>query len=313
MAWSDELYRLLEHAPGHVAPTLERLFERVHADDVDRLRQAIAAGDRSAVAVDEEVRVVLPGGRQRRLAFRTQRSLNPHELHGTVQDISEQARTKDRFEVLVAEYSADAGQLRAVVELGRVAMASATAKDLIGTALTTVVETLAVEGAAFVTYRAGEGTIAVEQSIPDRPAGQVFALSGAPRIRAALQAERPVAVDAGDCDRLFGVPTAGVWATVRAGDQTYGAIVAYGDQAGIAYGDKIDIVAHQARFMASVAELCGSAIEREERDRRRSEFVATASHELRTPATSILGFLELLISGEAGQLTLDQHHMLAAI
>lgn len=206
---------------------------------------------------------------------------------------------------VLAGCSAEASQLRAVVELGRVALSSATAKRVIDKALTTVVETLDLERAAFVAYRAGEGTIVVERSIPDRQEGRVVVLSGAPWIQAALQAAGPVPVAARDCLRIFATAGAGVWATVRAGDQPYGAIIGAGGKAGILAG--------QVSFMSSVAELCGSAIEQEERDRRKSEFVATASHELRTPATSILGFLELLISGEAGQLTLDQHHMLDAI
>lgn len=307
MVWSDELYRLLEYAPDQVDTTLERLLQRVHADDIDRLRQALGAGDGSTLSVDEEVRVVLPGERQRWLAFRARRLLSPHEgpeLHGTVQDISEQTRARDRLEVLVAERSAEAAQLREVVALAHVALGSATAKDLIDTALTAVVETLDVERAAFVTYRAGEETIVLEQSSPDCPPGQVVSLSRAPRIQAALQTADPVPVDARDCDRLLGASGAGVWVTVRVAGKPYGAIVACRDK-----GD----IAGQGRFMRSVADLCGSAIEREEQDRRRSEFVATASHELRTPATSILGFLELLVSGEAGQLTLDQHHMLEAI
>ncbi|HXH78443.1 ATP-binding protein [Nocardioides sp.] len=47
-----------------------------------------------------------------------------------------------------------------------------------------------------------------------------------------------------------------------------------------------------------------------ELDRARHDFIATASHELRTPVTSILGFTELLTDGAAGDLTSDQARLL---
>ncbi|MEK7295321.1 MAG: ATP-binding protein, partial [Actinomycetota bacterium] len=52
-------------------------------------------------------------------------------------------------------------------------------------------------------------------------------------------------------------------------------------------------------------------IERLERlERQQTNFVATVSHELRTPLTSISGYLELLTTGYAGELTEEQRRML---
>jgi signal transduction histidine kinase len=47
--------------------------------------------------------------------------------------------------------------------------------------------------------------------------------------------------------------------------------------------------------------------------RLKDEFVATVTHELRTPLTSIVGFVELLLSGEAGVLTDDQRNFLGIV
>jgi PAS domain S-box-containing protein len=50
-----------------------------------------------------------------------------------------------------------------------------------------------------------------------------------------------------------------------------------------------------------------------ELDRLKDEFVALVSHELRTPLTSIRGYLELLLEGEAGDLTDEQRQFLSVV
>lgn len=45
-------------------------------------------------------------------------------------------------------------------------------------------------------------------------------------------------------------------------------------------------------------------------DQAKDDFVATVSHELRTPLTSLSGYLELLLDGDAGPVTEQQHRML---
>src|SRR5690349_19914197 len=47
--------------------------------------------------------------------------------------------------------------------------------------------------------------------------------------------------------------------------------------------------------------------------RYQSEFVATGSHELRTPMTSIKGYADLLLLGAAGDNTYEQRHFLEVV
>lgn len=51
----------------------------------------------------------------------------------------------------------------------------------------------------------------------------------------------------------------------------------------------------------------------QDHDRRRSKFVSVASHELRTPMTSIKGFVENMLDGLTGQLSERQEHYLQRI
>ena len=48
-------------------------------------------------------------------------------------------------------------------------------------------------------------------------------------------------------------------------------------------------------------------------DRLKDEFTASVSHELRTPLTSIRGYLELLLDGEAGELTSEQRNFMTIV
>jgi PAS domain S-box-containing protein len=50
-----------------------------------------------------------------------------------------------------------------------------------------------------------------------------------------------------------------------------------------------------------------------EADRLKSELISVVSHDLRTPLTSVVGYLELLDDEEVGPLTAEQHGYLAAI
>ncbi|MBP8200324.1 MAG: GAF domain-containing sensor histidine kinase, partial [Nitrospira sp.] len=51
----------------------------------------------------------------------------------------------------------------------------------------------------------------------------------------------------------------------------------------------------------------------QEHDQRRSKFVSVASHELRTPMTSIKGFVENMLDGLTGQLSERQEHYLQRV
>ncbi len=71
----------------------------------------------------------------------------------------------------------------------------------------------------------------------------------------------------------------------------------------------------EARAVAEAAQRdLGAQNERlRELDRLKDEFIALVSHELRTPLTSIRGYTELLLDGEAGDLTDDQRQFLGVV
>ncbi|GAA3397754.1 ATP-binding protein [Cryptosporangium minutisporangium] len=79
----------------------------------------------------------------------------------------------------------------------------------------------------------------------------------------------------------------------------------------------LEAVAADAGRGLHVAQVYGHQRELAERfrdlDRQKTDFISTVSHELRTPLTSILGYLEILLSGDQGELTEAQERSLRVV
>jgi PAS domain S-box-containing protein len=68
-------------------------------------------------------------------------------------------------------------------------------------------------------------------------------------------------------------------------------------------------VTYEDEFLGTVSTL-RDITHQVEVDRLKSEFIATVSHELRTPMTSIKGYVDVLLMGAAGEMTLQQSDFL---
>ncbi|VXB34744.1 ATP-binding protein [Nocardioides sp. AX2bis] len=89
----------------------------------------------------------------------------------------------------------------------------------------------------------------------------------------------------------------------------------YGDVEGyVLVGDDVSAHRRAERVLQDTVERQAEAVRRlEALDTARSDFIATASHELRTPVTSINGFTELLTEGVVGELTPPQRDLVDRI
>lgn len=72
------------------------------------------------------------------------------------------------------------------------------------------------------------------------------------------------------------------------------------------------VIDHAGRYVGTVTTIADITVEREV-NQMKTEFVSTVSHELRTPLTSIKGYVDLVLEGEAGELSELQEEFLGIV
>jgi len=95
--WSEETYNIFEFDRS-VAPTMELIFQRIHPEDRDRVRQIIDGAVKARTDLDVEYRLLRPDGSVKYLQV-VARALDPSsgglEFVGAVTDITERTRAEE--------------------------------------------------------------------------------------------------------------------------------------------------------------------------------------------------------------------------
>lgn len=66
----------------------------------------------------------------------------------------------------------------------------------------------------------------------------------------------------------------------------------------------------EQRIESATRELRASNAQLQKLDEAKDEFISMASHQLRTPLTSIKGYISILMDGDVGKVSKEQHHLL---
>src|ERR1700758_5582431 len=102
LIWSDETYRILGFA-REKNPTLDLVFDRIHPEDLDRMREVKDRAARSGMDLDVEHRILLPDGAIKYLhavAHAGRDSSGNLEYMGVVTDITERKRADEERQAL---------------------------------------------------------------------------------------------------------------------------------------------------------------------------------------------------------------------
>ncbi|HUA64983.1 MAG TPA: response regulator [Alphaproteobacteria bacterium] len=93
VSWSEETRRLYGHKPEDIGSSMEICLERVHPDDLPRVRKIMAESLQTHQPFTCDHRIILPDGTKRVIHGRGEVVLNkqnePIKMVGTVQDITE--------------------------------------------------------------------------------------------------------------------------------------------------------------------------------------------------------------------------------
>ncbi|HUC30159.1 MAG TPA: PAS domain-containing protein, partial [Candidatus Acidoferrum sp.] len=102
LVWSDETYKILGFA-RQTNPTLDLVFDRVHPDDLDRVRQLSDRAAQNGMDLDVEHRILLPDGAIRyvhAVAHAGRDSSGNLDYMGVVTDITERKLAEEEREAL---------------------------------------------------------------------------------------------------------------------------------------------------------------------------------------------------------------------
>jgi PAS domain S-box-containing protein len=102
LVWSDETYKILGFA-RETNPSLDLVFDRIHPEDVDRVRQLSDRAAQNAMDLDVEHRILLPDGVIKyvhAVAHAGRDSSGNLEYMGVVTDITDRKRAEEEREAL---------------------------------------------------------------------------------------------------------------------------------------------------------------------------------------------------------------------
>jgi PAS domain S-box-containing protein len=102
LIWSDETYRILDFT-RETNPTLDLVFDRIHPEDLDRMREIRDRATQNGMDLDVEHRILLPDGAIKYLhavAHAGRDSSGNLEYIGVVTDITERKRAEEERQAL---------------------------------------------------------------------------------------------------------------------------------------------------------------------------------------------------------------------
>ena len=317
--WSPEAYRLLGYVEGEIRPSLDAYLQAIHPDDLELVRHAVDETfkgnsyliEHRTNGRDGVVRVL-----QSQSNFMADENGEPARLFGTMLDITERKRADaERMQLLTeqaARVQAEAAEQRvAFLAEASTRLASSldyelTLRNVAELAVPTladacIVDVLTEEGdvhrvAATRVDAVAEGELASRWSTSIESEPFVMALRTSESV---LYQDLSDLRELLDSDRLEALRSLGVHsmmvAPLAGRGRVLGAITCFGFEHRTPYTPIEQALAEE------LGRRCGMAIdnarlhaEAQRATRLRDEFLSVAAHELKTPMTTLRGYVQVL-------------------
>ena len=321
--WSEGVYGLFAY-DQKVQPSIEKLFDRVHADDLAAVRRAWTKSTSEALSYNLEFRIVRPDGQERWVAAVGEpvpdAQGNVVQIAGLFWDITDrkEAELRERFAAETERFLADASlvlgssldyekTLAKITQLCLPTLADWAFLDLVDDDETVRrVHVAHPEGEDELASRVAQFPARTDR-LDHPPARALFEgeavfipeFTEAMLVKAAQnQAHEQVMREVG--------PKSFIVVPLIARGARFGVLTLMATDTGRRYGPQDVGLARELARRAAVAIDNARLYEAgKQASAAKSEFLANMSHEIRTPMTAVLGYTDLLMAGEEDAEKLD--------
>ncbi len=289
--WSPEAYRLLGYADREVPPTREMLFDAIHPDDVEHVRNAIAEAMTTGSSTFE-MRTAARDGAERILLSRNEVRKDaegrPCKLVGTALDITERKRAEaERLQLSAmqaarAESEATQRRLAFLADASRVLALSLDYETTLHNVVSAAIPALADACRLDLFDELGRVQPTVEVHAPDEAASRV-------------ELDPSMLRKAMESGRAQLTPNA-ILVPSSAGDKPWGVLSYLAAPSRPAYTEvELELAVELARRCYLAIDNARLHAEAQRATRLRDEFLSVAAHELKTPMTTLRGYAQWLL------------------
>jgi PAS domain S-box-containing protein len=281
--WSDQAYINLGYVPGEVTASVEAFLDRVHPEDQEQIRTIVDRAWNELTPIQFEHRVAMPDGSPRWLATRLECAVDESgtlaRLFGTSLDVTDRKRFDAAmgWHLALVESSSDA--IIGADPDGTITSWNKGAQELYGYTEEEIVGT-------------PMSALCPDGKLDARTFGEIRRGQSVRDVRTTRRRQDGSLVDVS----ISASPVI--------------------DAIGTIIG--MSAIVREVTLRREPDDSCAPAQtkardKRDEVDRMRRSFLSSISHEVRTPLTNILGYLELLRDDPAAPLSADRASIVAAI
>jgi transcriptional regulator with PAS, ATPase and Fis domain len=169
LIWSEETFRIWGYERT-LKPTIQLMLERVHPEDVDRVREVVGAASRNGTDVDVEYRLLMPDGSIKRVHVLSHAIYRPGELSfvGAVMDITAMKNAFEEIQTLRDQLYKENLALREEIDIVRMCEEIVGSSPALQAVLSRVAKVAPTDSTVLITGETGTGKELIARAIHKR-------------------------------------------------------------------------------------------------------------------------------------------------